>query len=211
MSEITRRGVDLGVLAGSLWWLGWHPLVALVVGWFAGLAVGNALAIPVLALLGVHPLATMGGLAVLGSLVGVAGWYRGTRAVNARYRTLLDAHRGGVRLPGTDAVAFALIGTGSGSTPLVEPPPGYDARFVVLRDESMAVQPGTLDLAERRPDLDLHDDAAVAVPYDQIESVEYGGTSLVVHTTRGDDLRYESDREPAALMDALGDRARGSA
>ena len=190
-----------------MWWLGWHPLVAPVVVGFAGLAVGNALAIPAEALLGLHPLVTMGGLALVGVLVGVGGWYRGTDAVNARYRALLDVHRDGVPVPGTDAVAFALVGEGTGSIPFVQPSRGYDATFAVLRDESLAVHPGSLDLVERRP---TFEDGAIEVPYDHVESARYDGSSLVVHTTWDDRLQYASDREPTALLDALAERVPGS-
>lgn len=207
MSELTSPRGGWSLVSGSLWWLGWHPLVAPVIGAFAGLALGNALAIPAEVLLGLHPLATMGGLVVVGALAGVGAWYRGTDAVNERYRGVLDLHRGGVPLPGSDAVAFALVGEGSGSIPFVRPSRGYDATFVVLREDSVAVHPGTLDVAERRPDVE---DGAIEVPYDHVESARYDGSSLVLHTTWDDRLQYASDGEPTALLDALTDRVDGS-
>lgn len=200
MATTRTDSVRPGDVSGSRWWLGWHPIVASAIGGGAGLAVGNAMAIPVEVTLGVHPLVAMGGLTVAGFLAGLVGWYLGTKEINRRYRTVLDGFRSGTVAPGADATTYALVAAGEGWRPLVTPHRRYEATYVRLGESGIGIYPGVIDLTERKPELDGD---AVEIRYDDVASVAYDGTALVVSTTDGEAFRYEADADPTELLRAL--------
>lgn len=205
MPRTVPTGGKLGDVNGPLWWTGWHPVVTPVIGGAAGLALGNAIAIPVGLMLGLHTLLTMALFTVLGVGVGVLGWYRGTNEVNENYRAVLDAYRDGAMAADASVTTYTLVTEGRGSNVLVAPHRRYSTTYLVLGASSLSVYTGALDLAKRQPELD---DEAIEIPYDQIRTVAYDKSALTIQTVRGDRLQYDSASEPKELLGDLRGRIR---
>lgn len=186
-----------------LWWTGWRPIATPVVGGVAGLVVGNAVAIPLLVLVGLHPLLTMAVATFVGLCAGIGGWYWGTREVNRRFRAVLDGYRSGRSPPRADETTYVLLTDGDGTKPLVTPYRHYDTCSVVLRDSSLVLASGHLDVSTRR--LTVADDATV-IPYESLARVSFEGSTLALRTTDGTEFRYESLSDPHALLRDLRSR-----
>lgn len=193
----------LATVNRPLWWIGWRPVVTPVVGGGAGLAVGNAVAIPALALVGLHPLVTMAVSTITGVCVGAAGWYLGTREVNHQYRDVLDMYRSGVSSPDVDETTYVLLTGGAGTKPLVTPHRNYRTTYVVLRESTIALSSGGLDLSTRRLTVDGD---ATEVAYEDVAHVSSEHSALRIRTTDGDEFRYVSLSEPRALLGDLRNR-----
>lgn len=198
------HGKRLGNRGAALWWLGWHPVVALVVGAAAGLAASNAIAVPLGLLFDANVLLTMITGTAVGTCVGLFAWYRGAAKVNRDYGDVVASIRSGVDLSEeSGSMRFILLGEGTGSTPLVEPDRYYDATVMTLDSDAVSVYYGQFDLVDRRP---TFDDDAMVLPYARIRDVTYGGTDLVVETTEADRFSYRTPSEPGELLAALRSR-----
>lgn len=199
MAQTVERGRSLDPVSRGLWWLGWRPVVSVVVGGAVGLIVGNAIAIPVGLVFGLHTLVTMGGFVVAGVVVGLLGWVYGAQRINETYPEVIGAVEGGTTASDLDSTTYALVGTGEGSKPLVEAHPRYESTFLAVGQSALTVYEGRFDLVDRTPAVD----SGVEIPYDRIARYEADDETLEIATTDGETFVYRAESVPAAALAAL--------
>lgn len=202
MSRTVDRGLRLVDGPRPLWWLGWRPAVAIGGGAATGLVLGNGLAIPVSLVLGVHTLATMGGMVVLGALGGLGAWYLGTSRINDQYDGLLESVQQGTTAPERDVTTFALVGEGQGSKPLVDAPTELESTYLALGPDAVTISEGTLDLVDRAPDVD----DGFTVRYADISDLSAAEGRLTVETTDGTTRTFAAPGDAGRAIAALRDR-----
>ncbi|MFB6124706.1 MAG: hypothetical protein ABEJ59_01940 [Halanaeroarchaeum sp.] len=187
---------SLGAVDRGLWWLGWRPVLGVGGGAAVGLVLGNALAIPIAALVGWQTLTSMGVFVAAGALVGAVGWYLGATRINDRYRRVLASFERGASTS-DDATTYALVGDGDGSKPLLEAHERYDTTFLAVRDDALVVYRGRLDLVDRTPTID----DGVEIPYEHLGAVRVAGDELVVETADDAAQRYPAPGNPEAAFE----------
>lgn len=196
----------LGNRRAALWWMGWHPLLTVVVFGVAGIALGNVFVVPLRQLIGVPVFTEEAAFALAGVAVGALLWHRGTGVVNRHHERVLDSFRSGVTPTGGDVSTFALLDGGAGSTPLVGPSASYDATFLAIDTDSVEVHDGTLALDERRRQLG---DPRGTLPRKEIRTVSAEPSALVIETVNGDRFTFAADQAPTAVARALRDGPSG--
>ncbi|MFB6094024.1 MAG: hypothetical protein ABEJ77_03690 [Halanaeroarchaeum sp.] len=169
-----------------------------------GLVLGNALAIPISLVLGVHPLATTAGMILVGTLGGLLAWYAGANRINDQYDGLLSTVQEGTTAPEGDVTTFALVGEGHGSKPLVEAPTEVESTYLSLAPETVTISEGALDLVERAPAVDEE----FTVRFEDVASTSITDGTLTIETTDGTTRQFAAPTDAGPAIDRLLDRCR---
>lgn len=195
-TRTTGRGQPGGLSLPErlLWRAGWHPVASVFVGGFAGLALGNAIAVPAALLANVGAFAAMSGLTVLGLALGLLAWFAGTKVVNARYDRVVPS--------ATDETDYRLV-AGDGSAPLVAAPETCSVTDVTLDDDAVRFDQQGIEMDDRSA---VGEGRTVTVAYDDFARVAVGGDALAVETTT-DSYRFSADEGAEEVADAIRDRA----
>lgn len=180
LATFYRKGDRVGNARHLLWWAGWHPILAVVVGvFYAGI-----------------PWAILGTIYVrfrMGSVMTEYG-----RFAEKTTRTLLQQH-------GDDVECYTLKSSRRGR--LLAGYNRYHEVTNLLVDENSVTIHESLkfDAASRMP---LLKDSSRELFYDQITSISYTAGHLEISTSGGEVARYRSSRKPGDAMNDLQEKVR---
>jgi hypothetical protein len=165
-----------------LWWIGWRPKVALIVGGIVGLAVA---------------IAAGSGWGLLAGIPFPVLWFFGTQHINKTWRAYFDrgadvaSDSGAKRLDvGKDEAARHLLYYGEGSAVLVTPARAYHFTPLYVGETFLGIYAGPqYDMVKRQGP---SEGRTRELYYRQITTVDFERPFFVVKASSGDNIQYQS-------------------